>query len=120
MSSASLISLRNLVVCRCRPLSVLLVALSTLSSENKVARLPISSLLGRRSSLLSFGCLAAAGVADDAKDSPLFRSTVQKTKQLTTHAMSSKAVCELVKRRLKDAGLPSRLFIKRGFSLLLC
>jgi integrase/recombinase XerD len=53
--------------------------------------------------------LAAAGIGGDAKDSPLFRSTVRKTRQLTAHAMSSKAVCELVKRRLKDAGLPLRL-----------
>ena len=44
--------------------------------------------------------LAAAGIADDAKDRPLFRSTVRKTKQLTGNALTSKAICELVKRRL--------------------
>ena len=29
--------------------------------------------------------------------------------QLTANAVTSKAICELVKRRLKDAGLPERL-----------
>jgi site-specific recombinase XerD len=53
--------------------------------------------------------LAAAGIGDDAKDRPLFRSTVRKTKQLTGNALTSKAICELVKRRLKAAGLPKRL-----------
>jgi site-specific recombinase XerD len=46
----------------------------------------------------------SAGIEGEAKDLPLFRSTVRRTKQLTT-----KAICELVKRRLKDAGLPERL-----------
>jgi site-specific recombinase XerD len=53
--------------------------------------------------------VAAAGIAGDAKDRPLFRSTRRRTKQLTGNALTSKAICELVKRRLKDAGLPRRL-----------
>lgn len=53
--------------------------------------------------------LAAAGIGADAKDRPLFRSTVRKTKQLTGNALTSKAICELVKRRLKAAKLPERL-----------
>ncbi len=53
--------------------------------------------------------LAAAGIAGDAEDRPLFRSTVRKTKQLTGKGVTSKAICELVKRRLKAAGLPERL-----------
>jgi integrase/recombinase XerD len=53
--------------------------------------------------------LDAAGIAADAKDRPLFRSTIHRTKQLTGNALTSKAICELLKRRLKDAGLPSRL-----------
>jgi site-specific recombinase XerD len=53
--------------------------------------------------------LAAAGIGSDAKDRPLFRSTIRKTKQLTGNALTSKAICELVKRRLKAAGLPNRL-----------
>jgi len=53
--------------------------------------------------------LEAAGIAGDAKDRPLFRSTLRRTKQLTGNPLTTKAICELVKRRLKDAGLPSRI-----------
>jgi integrase/recombinase XerD len=53
--------------------------------------------------------LDAAGIGADAKDRPLFRSTLRRTKQLTGNALTTKAICELVKRRLKDAGLPVRL-----------
>ena len=53
--------------------------------------------------------LDAAGIAGEAKDRPLFRSMLRRTEQLTGNAMTSKAICELVKRRLKDAGLPERL-----------
>jgi site-specific recombinase XerD len=53
--------------------------------------------------------LDAAGIAGEAKDRPLFRSLLRRTGQLTGNAMTSKAVCELVKRRLKDAGLAERL-----------
>jgi site-specific recombinase XerD len=53
--------------------------------------------------------LDAAGIAAKPKDRPLFRSTRRRTKQLTANPLTTKAICELVKRRLKDAGLPSRL-----------
>ena len=53
--------------------------------------------------------IEAAGIGGQAKDSPLFRSTLRRTKQLTGNALTTKAICELVKRRLKDAGLPLRL-----------
>jgi site-specific recombinase XerD len=53
--------------------------------------------------------LDAAGIAGEAEDRPLFRSVLRRTKQVTGNAMTSKAICELVKRRLKDAGLPERL-----------
>ncbi len=53
--------------------------------------------------------LDAAGIGAEPKDRPLFRSTLRRTKQLTGNALTTKAICELVKRRLKDAGLPSRL-----------
>jgi integrase len=53
--------------------------------------------------------LDAAGLQGEAKDSPLFRSTTRKTKQLTVNPLTSKAIGGLVKRRLKDAGLPTRL-----------
>ena len=51
----------------------------------------------------------AAGIAAEAKDWPLFRAGNGKTKRLGDGPMSSKTICDLVKRRLKDAGLPSRL-----------
>ena len=53
--------------------------------------------------------LNVAGIATEGKDRPLFRSTVRRTKQLTGNSMTSKSICELVKRRLKDAKLPDRL-----------
>ena len=52
----------------------------------------------------------AAGIAGEAKDSPLFRaSNAAEPERLTAKPLSTRAICELVKRRLKDAGLPSRL-----------
>ncbi len=51
----------------------------------------------------------AAGIGGDAKESPLFRMGNGRTRKLSGTAMTSKRICELVKRRLKDAGLPSRL-----------
>ena len=51
----------------------------------------------------------AAGIGGDAKESPLFRMGNGRTKKLSGNAMTSKRICELVKRRLKDTGLPSRL-----------
>jgi integrase/recombinase XerD len=53
--------------------------------------------------------LAAACIAEDNEDRQLFRSTVRKTKQLTGNSLTTKDICNLVKRRLKDAGLPKRL-----------
>jgi len=40
---------------------------------------------------------------------PLFRLTLGKTKRLTHNPLTTKDVCRMVKRRLKDAGLPKRL-----------
>jgi integrase/recombinase XerD len=53
--------------------------------------------------------LDVAGIAVENKDRPLFRSVRRRTRQLTGNPMTSKSICELVKRRLKDAGLPERL-----------
>ena len=54
--------------------------------------------------------IEAAGIAGHAKDSPLFRAGTNGTaKTLTANPLTSKRICELVKRRLKDAGLPERL-----------
>jgi integrase/recombinase XerD len=55
------------------------------------------------------GYLAAAGIGGDAKARPLFRSTVRKTMQLVANAPTSKAICEMVRRRLRAAKLPVRL-----------
>jgi integrase/recombinase XerD len=51
----------------------------------------------------------AAGLKDDPKDSPFFRSAVKRTKTLTKNRMSAIDMCRMVKRRLKDFGLPPRL-----------
>jgi len=54
--------------------------------------------------------IEAAGIGNEAKDSPLFRAGTNGTaKTLTDNPLTSKRICELVKRRLKDAGLPERL-----------
>jgi site-specific recombinase XerD len=53
--------------------------------------------------------LDAAGLGGEAKDSPLFRASNGRSRKLAAGPLSSKRICELVKRRLKDAGLPSRL-----------
>jgi len=53
--------------------------------------------------------LQAAGLADAAGDSPLFRSTTAKTKRLTGRGMTAGDIGHMLKRRLKDAGLPDHL-----------
>ena len=53
--------------------------------------------------------LDMAGIKGENKDRPLFRSTAGKTKSLTGNPLTTKDICRMVKRRLKDAGLPSRL-----------
>jgi hypothetical protein len=51
----------------------------------------------------------AAGIAGEAKDSPLFRASNGRSRKLSAKPLGTERICELVKRRLKDAGLPSRL-----------
>ena len=51
----------------------------------------------------------AAGIAGEAKDSPLFRASNGRSRTLTAKPLGTERICELVKRRLKDVGLPSRL-----------
>jgi site-specific recombinase XerD len=53
--------------------------------------------------------LKAAGVEGEGDDRPLFRSAIGRTKKLTGKALTTERICELVKRRLKDAGLPKRI-----------
>ena len=56
-----------------------------------------------------FAYLGAAGLRNARKDTPLFRTAYKKTGQLTRNAMYVADVCRMVKRRLKDAGLPGVL-----------
>jgi integrase/recombinase XerD len=56
-----------------------------------------------------FEYIDAAGLRDAAKDTPLFRTAYRKTGRLTNHAMYVVDICRMVKRRLKNAGLASRL-----------
>jgi site-specific recombinase XerD len=51
----------------------------------------------------------AAGLAGEAKDTPLFRASNGRSRTLAARPLGTERICELVKRRLKDAGLPSRL-----------
>ncbi len=53
--------------------------------------------------------LDAAGLRDAPKKSPLFRTVVRRQKRLTENPLRAHDLCRMVKRRLKDAGLPSRL-----------
>jgi site-specific recombinase XerD len=53
--------------------------------------------------------LDAAGIEGEAKESSLFRASNGRSKKLSAAPLTSKRICELVKRRLKDAGLPLRI-----------
>lgn len=53
--------------------------------------------------------LTAGGTEYADKSKPLFRTTVRKTKKLTQNPMTAGDMARMVKRRMKDAGLPSRL-----------
>ncbi len=56
-----------------------------------------------------FEYCAAAGVAEDDSQSPLFRTTVRRTKLFKRNGMTAGDMGRMVKRRMRDAGLPSRL-----------
>jgi site-specific recombinase XerD len=51
----------------------------------------------------------AAGIAGEAKNSSLFRASNGRSRKLAAGPLGTERIRELVKRRLKDAGLPSRL-----------
>ena len=53
--------------------------------------------------------LDAAGLRRARKDTPLFRSTLRREKQLTTRGLSAGDMWALLKRRLKDANMPEHL-----------
>lgn len=53
--------------------------------------------------------LAAAGLSDAEKQSPLFLAAVRRTGLLTSGVVTTGDMGRMVKRRMGDAGLPSRL-----------
>jgi site-specific recombinase XerD len=53
--------------------------------------------------------LEAAQLKAEPKDSPLFRTTVRRRKELTANAMTAVDMCRMVKRRMKAARLSARL-----------
>jgi site-specific recombinase XerD len=58
--------------------------------------------------------IAAAGIAEDEKKAPLFRAADGKKKQLTAAAYAAHSMRQMLKRRLKNAGLPE-LFSPHSF-----
>ncbi len=56
-----------------------------------------------------FEYIDAAGIGGAGKETPLFRTAHRKSGLLTATSMSGVDVCRMVKRRLRDAGLPTRL-----------
>ena len=61
--------------------------------------------------------LEAAGIHADPKESPLFRSALGKQKQLTDRPLSANSMGLMLKRRLRDAGLPP-IFSPHSFRVL--
>ncbi|TWU55997.1 tyrosine-type recombinase/integrase [Rubripirellula reticaptiva] len=53
--------------------------------------------------------MRVAGLSNASDKTPLFRTTIRRTKQLTDKAMSANDMSRMVKRRIRDAGLPNRL-----------
>jgi len=53
--------------------------------------------------------LDAAGLRDAVPTSPLFRTAIRRTRQLSVRAMTAIDLGQMVKRRLADAGLPGHL-----------
>ena len=53
--------------------------------------------------------LNAARLEYSEKSTPLFRTTIRRTKRMTQNAMSAGDMARMVKRRMRQAGLPSRL-----------
>lgn len=49
--------------------------------------------------------IESAGLDGSAAESPLFRTTIRRTKSLTNNAMTTGDISRMVKRRLTDAGL---------------
>ena len=61
--------------------------------------------------------LEAAGIEGDPKETPLFRSALGKQKKLSARPLSANSMGLMLKRRLKDAGLPP-IFSPHSFRVL--
>jgi integrase/recombinase XerD len=59
--------------------------------------------------LIIFDYLDAAGLREAPKDTAMFQSAVRKEKRLSGAAIHVNDVCRMMKRRVKDAGLPEQL-----------
>ena len=59
--------------------------------------------------------VAAAELSNAPAESPIFRSTIRKTKVLTENAMTDNDILRMVKRRLKDVKLPTKKFSCHSF-----
>ncbi len=53
--------------------------------------------------------LEAAGLRPEPTAQPLFRSAVRRSRVLTANLMAAGDMCRMMKRRLRDAGLPGQL-----------
>jgi integrase/recombinase XerD len=53
--------------------------------------------------------IKAGGLEYSERNTPLFRTTIRRTKQLTMQGMAPGDIGRMVKRRIRDAGLPERL-----------
>jgi len=51
----------------------------------------------------------SGGLEYSDKSTPLFRTAIRRTKKLTQNGMTAGDMARMVKRRMRDAGLPSRL-----------
>ena len=71
----------------------------------KLREIPVRHDLRR--SVLDY--LHTAELYDVDKAGPLFRTTIRRTKQMTMAPMTADDISRMVKRRLRDAGLPLRL-----------
>ena len=63
------------------------------------------------------GYLETAGIEDAPKETPLFRSALGKQKQLSPRLLSANSMGLMLKRWLKDAGLPP-IFSPHSFRVL--
>ena len=62
--------------------------------------------------------LEAAGIADAPRETPLFRAALGKQKKLSDRPLSANSMGLMLKRRLKDAGLPL-IFSPHSFRVLI-